>query len=101
MFRIKKKKNWCKFFLAFFFTIFFNENAERSVAFGSYNNLAKPPYVLFVRSLSPPKLAGLAPKIFRRHTPKWLWNQDISIFDTQTVFWGRKYVNFILKLVIF
>jgi hypothetical protein len=35
------------------------------------------PYVLFVRSLSPPKLAGLAPPPnFRRHTLNWTWNID-------------------------
>jgi hypothetical protein len=33
-------------------------------------------YVLFVRSLSPPKPAGLDPPNFRRHAPNWTWNHD-------------------------
>jgi hypothetical protein len=36
------------------------------------------PYILSVRSLSPPKLAGLAPpqKKFRRHAPNLMWNRE-------------------------
>jgi hypothetical protein len=37
------------------------------------------PYVLSVRSQSPPKLASLAPpqkKIIRRHAPNLMWNRD-------------------------
>jgi hypothetical protein len=33
-------------------------------------------YVLSVRSLSPPKLAGLDPPNVRRHAPNWMWNRD-------------------------
>jgi hypothetical protein len=33
-------------------------------------------YVLFVRSLSPPKPAALDPPNFRRHAPNWIWNRD-------------------------
>jgi hypothetical protein len=33
-------------------------------------------YVLSVRSLSPPKPAGLDPPNFRRHAPNWMWNRD-------------------------
>jgi hypothetical protein len=29
-----------------------------------------------VRSLSPPKLAGLDPPNVRRHAPNWMWNRD-------------------------
>jgi hypothetical protein len=33
-------------------------------------------YVLSVRSLSPPKPAGLDPPNFCRHAPNWMWNRD-------------------------
>jgi uncharacterized membrane protein SpoIIM required for sporulation len=34
------------------------------------------PYVLYVRSLSPPKPAGLDSPNFRRHAPNLMWNRD-------------------------
>jgi hypothetical protein len=68
------------------------------------------PYVLSVRSLSPPKPAGLASPNFRRYAPNWMWNRDsqknlkkkfdgnLNFFDflKKKNFWS----NFFLKNVL-
>jgi hypothetical protein len=37
-------------------------------------------YCMSVRSLSPPKPAGVDPLNFHRHAPNWMWNRDSPNF---------------------
>jgi hypothetical protein len=57
------------------------------------------PYVLSVRSLSPPKPAGLAPPNFRRHAPNWMWNRDSQKKLEKKISW--KFLKFFCFEIFF